>query len=78
MVMKDETIKASEFKARCLALLDDVAETGRPLAVTKRGRLVARVVPASPPPSLVGSVAFEVSDDELIAPLEGGWDAAGE
>lgn len=78
MVMKDETIKASEFKARCLALLDEVAETGRPLTVTKRGRLVARVVPVSPPPSLLGSVAFEASDEELIAPLDGGWDAARE
>lgn len=78
MVMKEETIKASEFKARCLALLDEVTETGGALTVTKRGRPVARVVPVSPPPSLVGSVAFEASDDELIAPLEGGWDATRE
>lgn len=54
------------------------AETGRSLTVTKRGRPVARVVSVSPPPSLVGSVAIEASDDELIAPLEGGWDATRE
>ncbi len=39
-------ISASEFKARCLALLDEVARTGEPLQVLKRGRPVARVVRA--------------------------------
>jgi prevent-host-death family protein len=37
-------IKASEFKARCLAILDEVARTGIPVAVSKRGRIVAEVV----------------------------------
>ena len=39
-------INASEFKARCLSLLDQVAETGEELIVLKRGRVVARVLPA--------------------------------
>jgi prevent-host-death family protein len=38
-------IKAGEFKAKCLKLLDEVAETGEGLVVTKRGRPVARVLP---------------------------------
>jgi prevent-host-death family protein len=38
-------VPAVEFKAKCLALLDEVAESRRPLVVTKRGRAVARVVP---------------------------------
>ncbi len=37
-------IKASEFKARCLAILDEVARTGEPVAISKRGRVVAEVV----------------------------------
>lgn len=37
-------IKASEFKARCLSILDEVARTGEPVAVSKRGRIVAEVV----------------------------------
>ena len=37
-------IKASEFKARCLAILDEVARTGDPVAISKRGRIVAEVV----------------------------------
>src|SRR5919106_1575795 len=32
------TIKASEFKARCLKLTDEVAASGEPLVITKNGR----------------------------------------
>ena len=71
----DRTISASRFKAQCLALLDEVAETGQPLVVTKRGRPVARVEPIAPPESLEGSVTFLVSDEELIEPIEAEWDA---
>jgi prevent-host-death family protein len=45
MTMGEKTIAAGEFKARCLALLDDVERTGTPVIVTKRGRPVARIVP---------------------------------
>jgi prevent-host-death family protein len=44
--MTTKTIPAGEFKAKCLALLDEVAATGEELVVTKRGKPVARVVPA--------------------------------
>lgn len=39
-------LAASEFKARCLALLDRVHDGGEPITITKRGRVVARLVPA--------------------------------
>ncbi|MFM8702532.1 MAG: type II toxin-antitoxin system Phd/YefM family antitoxin [Planctomycetia bacterium] len=39
-------ITASAFKARCLRLLDQVSRTGEELVILKRGRPVARVVPA--------------------------------
>ena len=42
--MAQRSISASEFKAKCLALLDEVAEKGQPLVVTKRGKPVARVL----------------------------------
>ena len=38
-------IKASEFKAKCLQLMDEVAETGREIIITKRGNPVAKLVP---------------------------------
>ncbi len=40
-----DTVSASEFKSRCLALLDQVARTGRPLAITRHGTVVAKLVP---------------------------------
>jgi len=54
---KKQEIAAGEFKARCLALLDEVAETGREIIVTKRGKPVAKLVPLAPK-SLLGSVKF--------------------
>lgn len=37
------TIGATEFKARCLALLDEVDSEG--IVITKRGKPVAKLVP---------------------------------
>ena len=39
------TMKASEFKAKCLKLMDEVAETGEEILITKRGRAVAKLLP---------------------------------
>ncbi len=38
-------ISVSEFKAKCLGLFDRVHDRGETIVVTKRGRVVARVVP---------------------------------
>ena len=38
------TIKASEFKVRCLRLIGEVAEGGKEVVITKRGRPVSRLV----------------------------------
>lgn len=39
-------IGAAEFKAKCLALIDSVRDRGEPITITKRGRVVARLVAA--------------------------------
>lgn len=44
--MKEVAI--SEFKAKCLALLDQVQKTKKPIRVTRFGKPVAEVVPPSP------------------------------
>lgn len=59
-------VSASEFKAKCLALLDEVAETHETIVVTKRGRPVARVVPVDEPRDLRGTVTINCSEDELV------------
>jgi antitoxin (DNA-binding transcriptional repressor) of toxin-antitoxin stability system len=44
-----DTISISKFKATCLARLDTVKRTGRPLLITRRGVSIAEVIPPSPP-----------------------------
>lgn len=39
-------IAATEFKAKCLSLIDQVRERGEAITITKRGRVVAKLVPA--------------------------------
>lgn len=46
MVMNDVSI--SEFKAKCLGLIEQVHKTRQPLRITRHGRPVAEVVPAGP------------------------------
>lgn len=77
MVMAFRTVSASEFKAKCLSMLDEVAVTGEEIVITKRGRPVARLAPAVAPVSLRGSVTFNVTDEDLVKPLDAKWDAAG-
>lgn len=67
---KKNEIAAGEFKARCLALLDEVAETGREIIVTKRGKPVAKVTPIEPPKSLKGSVRVIGDIMNIIDPDE--------
>jgi prevent-host-death family protein len=42
-----QTIKASEFKAKCLSLMDTVAITGETWVITKNGKPVAELRPYS-------------------------------
>lgn len=68
------TIPAGQFKARCLALLDEVSSTGDQLVITKRGKPVARVLPVADiePVDLFGSVVWE---GDILSPIDDDWDA---
>lgn len=52
------TIPAGEFKAKCLAVMDEVQATGRPVLVTKRGRPVVRLTPATTANALAPDATF--------------------
>lgn len=67
-------MQASDFKARCLAVLDDVARTRQEVVVTKHGVPVARLVPITEPTSTEGSVTLLVDDDELYFRTGESWD----
>jgi prevent-host-death family protein len=71
-----KSITITEFKAHCLRLAAEVAATGEPLTVTRRGTPLVEIVPAKSPAELRGSVTQLVSDEELLAPTAPTWSAA--
>ncbi|MBK9000102.1 MAG: type II toxin-antitoxin system prevent-host-death family antitoxin [Myxococcales bacterium] len=66
-------VGAAKFKATCLSLMDRVAETGEPLEVTKRGKVLVRLVPvkAEKPRAIFGaareSILHLAPDEELLS-----------
>ena len=44
------TMAVGEFKAKCLALIDEVKATGKMVIITKRGKPMARLLPFEAPP----------------------------
>ena len=48
-IMKDRVLSASEFKAKCLACLGEIEQSGASITITKRGRPVAVLGPAKQP-----------------------------
>ena len=40
-----QKIPAAQFKAKCLAVMEQVAESGRPVVVTKHGKAVVKIIP---------------------------------
>ena len=77
-----DPINISEFKAKCLAILERIAQTGEPVTVLKHGKPIARVFPAVPggdgyaQETLQGTVEF-VGDilDPVVATQD--WEALG-
>lgn len=73
-------IAISEFKAKCLALLDQVQKTKKPIRVTRFGKPIAEVVPPSPAPApdWIGSMKgrIEILGD-IVSPAneESDWEA---
>lgn len=74
------TIQASEFKAKCLALMDEVARSGESIVITKNGKPVAELHPHRPPraPSPIGLHGGQISiTGDIVSPLgAGAWEAA--
>ncbi len=70
-------IKASEFKAKCLAVLDEVERTRQPVVITKRGKPVARLVPhAASKRGARGILKGRVKIlGDIISPIDVEWEA---
>ena len=71
-------MKAGEFKAQCLKVMDRVKQTRKSVIITKRNVPVAKLVPLDEEKDLSivglleGTVQFE---GDIIKPIEEHWDA---
>ena len=71
------TVKAAEFKAKCLKLMDEVAESGEPLVVTKNGKPIAQLRPIGRERKSIWGLhkgQIEILGD-ILEPIEAGWEA---
>ena len=70
------TIKASEFKAKCLALMDEVAASGEEIVITKRGAPVARLVACREKSTThFGAGGPIVIHGDITEPIDVQWEA---
>ena len=75
-----EEVAISEFKAKCLALIDQVQKTKKPILITKFGKPVAEVIPSTPKPvgDWIGSMrdSMKILGD-IVSPAtdENEWEA---
>ena len=72
-----KTIKASEFKAKCLKIMDEVAATREPVTITKHGVPVAQLVPVNrAPKTLFGALKGSMTiTGDIISPIDVEWEA---
>lgn len=72
-----KTMKASEFKAKCLQVMDEVAKSGEPVLITKNGVPTAQLSPLkNKPQKLFGALKGMVTiKGDIISPLEADWEA---
>ena len=71
------TIKASEFKAKCLKLMDEVAETGEEIIITKNGKPVAKLsAHREKPKTLYGMDKGRIKIiGDIVSPIDVEWGA---
>ena len=74
---QSRTMKASEFKAKCLRLMDEVAEDGGEIVITKHGKPVAKLTAFQErPESLFGAGRGRMKIlGDIISPLDVEWEA---
>ena len=70
--MEDKYVPATEFKANCLRLMNEVAQQRRPIVITKRGKPVAKLVPVEEEPTgLFGYMAGTAKIcGDIISPID--------
>jgi prevent-host-death family protein len=70
-------IKASEFKTKCLAIMDEVQRTGQPVVITKKGKPVAELVPHRARKKNARGILKDrlFITGDIISPIDVEWEA---
>ena len=72
-----KTLAAAKFKAQCLALINDVAQTHESIIVTKYGKPMVKVIPIDEKSDIntkpLKGVATYIGD--IVSPIEDEWEA---
>lgn len=73
-----ETIQASQFKAKCLRIMDEVAETGRSVVITKNGKPVATLTPYRRRRNTLAGLHRGKGRilGDIVSPLDEPWEAS--
>ena len=66
-----EEIAVSKFKATCLAVMERVRRTGRPIWVTRFGKPVAEIVPAKAPEIVERKLGMMAGTAEIVGDIDG-------
>ncbi len=68
---------ASQFKAKCLHLMDEVANGGEPVIITKHGKPVAQLTAFKPKPGVLFGAFKDVMAvaGDITSPVDVEWEA---
>jgi len=75
--MPSQIIKASQFKAQCLQLMDEVQRTGEEIIITKNGKPVSKLAPIiKRPKTLFGAHKEKIRiTGDIVSPTDTEWEA---
>ena len=68
-------IKASELKAKCLKLMDEAAESGKEIVITKNGKAVAKLSPFRQNPDAIFDIDRDIIQihGDIVSPMPAEW-----
>lgn len=75
--LRGTVVQAADFKANCLALMDEVREKGTEFVITKHNRPVARLVPVletMEQPFIGRGAGFFTITGDIVSPTAPDWD----
>jgi len=77
LMTQTRELGATEFKATCLEVMDEVERLGIEVTITKHRRPVAKLIPVKKKPrGFVGSLAGSVIwMGDIISPIDEEWEA---